>query len=422
VFVLDAGEMLLKGLHNEEDAERTSRAETVLGLATQLGLDAWAPARIDVRAAGAARLLRSPAVSANARDLGLELPASRVLERGGVRLGVIGLSGEDSLRNAPGRAVQAVREALQPGAADAWVLLSNAPAEVNRLVAEQVPGLGIVLATRGDHQDPPLRTSGAPVVELPDRGRYLTVGRVALAAASGAWALDEAGPLARLGEARELAVRAGPEARDAARARAERAREKVAEQAAGRRLAHFSDQPLGTDLDGPSALDSALRAWASRSEAEAEARAVAPAAAQEGYAGSGACARCHADRLAAWTYSPHAQAYNTLLTRESGNDPECLACHTTGWGQPGGYGKATPAALRTWKAVQCEACHGPLGAHPHPQRGAPDVTEATCRSCHDTANSPSFDYASYLKRISCVMVSASEGAGKAPAERPLAPR
>jgi predicted CXXCH cytochrome family protein len=29
------------------------------------------------------------------------------------------------------------------------------------------------------------------------------------------------------------------------------------------------------------------------------------------------------------------------------------------------------------------------------------VTEAGCIQCHDQANSPDFDYASYLRRASC---------------------
>lgn len=416
-FVLDAGEMLVKGLRNEATTERKARATTVLRLATELGLDAWAPARIDVDALGAAGVSASPAVCARPDDLGVDAPAARVVERGGVRLGVLGLAGSDAMRATPGAAVEALRAAMTNVSADAWVLLSNADENVNTAVAEQVPGLGAVLATRGAQHDRPRTTGGAPVIETPDRGRYLTVLHVALGAEHGPWTLVEGGAWERLSSERRMLGVAPAATREAVARRVETLRAEVAPRMAGRRLVQVEDLPLGSDLDGASTLDATLSAWANQSEADAERRAQTPSSRAGAYAGTGSCARCHADRLAAWTFHPHAKAHGTLLTRGAGQDPECLGCHTTGWGQPGGYGEPTPAALRTWKGVQCEACHGPLGAHPDPQRGAPKVTEATCRRCHDEANSPQFDYGTYLARISCTMVSTQEATP--PAESPL---
>ena len=58
--------------------------------------------------------------------------------------------------------------------------------------------------------------------------------------------------------------------------------------------------------------------------------------------------------------------------------------------------------LRSFKGVQCESCHGPLRGHPEDGRvDAHAVTEATCVGCHDAANSPDFDFASYLRRATC---------------------
>lgn len=416
-FVLDAGEMLVKGLRNEATPDRTARATTVLRLATELGLDAWAPARMDVEALGPAGVLASPGVCTRPEDLGLKLPAARVIERDGVRLGVLGLAGSDALRATPGAAVEALRAAMTNLTADAWVLLSNADENVNTAVAEQVKGLGAVLATRGPQHDAPRTTAGAPVIEAPDRGRYLTVLHVALGADHGPWSLVEGGAWDRYASERSMLGVAPPATREAVARRVATLRAEVAPLMPGRRLVQVEDLPLGSDLDGASTLDATLRAWANQSEADAERRAQTPSSRAGAYAGTGSCARCHADRLAAWTFHPHAKAYGTLLARGAGQDPECLGCHTTGWGQAGGYGEPTPAALRTWKGVQCEACHGPLGAHPDPQRGAPKVTEAACRRCHDEANSPQFDYASYLARTSCTMVSAQDATP--PAESPL---
>ncbi len=436
VFQLDAGEMLVKGLRTEPTPERRARAETVLGLARALGLDAWAPAPIDVEALDGATFAPSGALAANAAALGVPLTASTVLVRDGVRLGVVGLANESAFRAGPGGAVAAVRAAVDPAQADAWVVLSNAPGPVNVAVAEQVAGIGAVLSTRGETHDPPLPTAGAPVIETPDRGRYLTTLRVALGAGPGAWSVvpatgGRAAPLLRLATERTLAAKADASLAEAARARVARARVDALPLVEGRRLVVVEDVPLGSELDArppavvASAVDAALERWTRRSATDAEARADATRPGASGYAGSGACARCHAEHLAAWAYTPHAKAHGSLVARGAGTDPECLGCHTTGWGEPGGYGTPTPAALRAWKAVQCEACHGPMAGHPEPRGSASTadaahatVSEATCRRCHDAANSPQFDYGTYLKRVSCVMVDA-DPTGTAPVESPL---
>ncbi|MEN9784814.1 MAG: hypothetical protein RLZZ299_78 [Pseudomonadota bacterium] len=407
VFVLDAGEMLVKALRVEEAPERRSRARAVLDLARRTGLDAWAASPVDLEAAGPPLLKANGALAAGWDADGL--PARRIVERNGVRLGVIGLPApRDGAAPLPAaRAVTQVRAAMNVDA-EAWVVLSNAGDAASRAVAEGVPGLAAVIATRGESLDAPYATSGAPVVEVPDRGRYVTVIRAALGTDPGPLALVERGPLARLSEQRGvLARQSTPEGRAEAQARVEATLRDIDTLAAGRNLAHVETRPLGSDLDGPSAVDDVLADWRSRSTREAEARAATTSDAPI-WAGSGACARCHTGHLAAWTYSPHANAWNALQSRGQGENPECLGCHTTAWGAPGGYGTPTPAALRTWKGVQCEACHGPLGAHPEPQRDAPAVTEATCRRCHDAANSPNFDYATYLARVSCVQQASRE--------------
>lgn len=102
------------------------------------------------------------------------------------------------------------------------------------------------------------------------------------------------------------------------------------------------------------------------------------------YIGSGKCRKCHGDQHKTWKKTAMASAFAILKPgerieekREAGLDPDkdytkdeqCLPCHVTGWGLPGGYsippeGK-TPAARKAQKAakamegVQCEACHGP---------------------------------------------------------------
>jgi hypothetical protein len=125
----------------------------------------------------------------------------------------------------------------------------------------------------------------------------------------------------------------------------------------------------------------------------------------ERYAGRGTCTECHAALDAHWTRTPHALAWKSLVDRGEEHNPDCLPCHTTGFAQPGGF--VDPGQDRSLLNVQCEACHGPMLVHSQQSERSPVrrdpgllVTQATCRRCHDLANSPRFDFSTYLPRIS----------------------
>jgi len=122
------------------------------------------------------------------------------------------------------------------------------------------------------------------------------------------------------------------------------------------------------------------------------------------YVGRNECVTCHGTEGAHWSKTEHAQAWKTLLDRGESTNPDCLACHTTGFAAVGGF--ADPGGERALLNVECEACHGPMARHVQeagrrgfaPSPGRP-ITEAVCRRCHDPANSPRFDYATYLPRV-----------------------
>ena len=100
---------------------------------------------------------------------------------------------------------------------------------------------------------------------------------------------------------------------------------------------------------------------------------------QPAFASSGACVNCHTQEFGRWSYSSHARAYETLQREGQAENPECVACHSTGFAQPGGFGTLERTHIRKFKAVQCEACHGPLKDHPHDERvQALPVTAERC--------------------------------------------
>ncbi len=98
------------------------------------------------------------------------------------------------------------------------------------------------------------------------------------------------------------------------------------------------------------------------------------------YVGTKTCRTCHLGEHKSWEATRMAKTFDALapgggrdMRVKVGLDPdkdyrgdgECLACHVTGFGHPGGYEvpeKGDRTAAREAKAresVGCEACHGP---------------------------------------------------------------
>lgn len=116
------------------------------------------------------------------------------------------------------------------------------------------------------------------------------------------------------------------------------------------------------------------------------------------YVGLSRCAVCHQPFIESWRKTRHANAFLSLSQTGRERDPECLGCHTLGFGEEGGFVniEATPELAN----VQCEACHGPGREHlqDYSKPMAP-VTKDTCIKCHTQQNSPDFNYRYYLEKI-----------------------
>lgn len=105
------------------------------------------------------------------------------------------------------------------------------------------------------------------------------------------------------------------------------------------------------------------------------------------YVGSALCAGCHQQDFAAWQKSAHASAFAALLRRESDADPNCIGCHSIGFGTPGGYRREFAGSKLV--DVGCESCHGPGSAHVKQRTSGKEVTEhfrplgaGDCLRCH----------------------------------------
>jgi formate-dependent nitrite reductase cytochrome c552 subunit len=166
------------------------------------------------------------------------------------------------------------------------------------------------------------------------------------------------------------------------------------------------------------------------------------------YVGTKSCKTCHnksktGAQYKVWEQTAHAQAFETLksevaleLARKAGVEgnpweaPECLRCHTTGFGA-GGYevkdeafwnpdpedrvAKKAVKRMAGLQSVGCEACHGPGSAYKKKKvmeaifNGETDAAsvglivpnEETCLTCHNE-DSPSykpFDFEERVKEI-----------------------
>lgn len=160
------------------------------------------------------------------------------------------------------------------------------------------------------------------------------------------------------------------------------------------------------------------------------------------YVGADKCGECHKKAFNKWKNTKHAKAYEGLLLGRKDQrkgwikrhyDPECLACHVTGW-EPeqvlryqSGFQIEELARNKhlftNLKGQQCENCHGPGSDHvtledawkikPDPKlndrliklRNQMKLTLAAakekrvCYKCHDLDNSPKFKFEKYWKEV-----------------------
>ncbi len=115
------------------------------------------------------------------------------------------------------------------------------------------------------------------------------------------------------------------------------------------------------------------------------------------YVGEAVCERCHKSEADQWRTTAHSRAWKTLVDNKKDADPECETCHVVGFQKPGGFQTAqlSPAMSN----VQCENCHGMGTQHEAFAKNPPRITEATCRQCHNETTSPDFSFSVFEPHI-----------------------
>jgi hypothetical protein len=122
------------------------------------------------------------------------------------------------------------------------------------------------------------------------------------------------------------------------------------------------------------------------------------------YVGSQGCVGCHASAAKVWQDSGHAGAMEALVNKKADADPNCLACHTVGFGSPSGYRREF--AGRKLADVGCESCHGPGSLHVDQHQNQLPVTfkfrplgAGDCQNCHFGEFSRPFDWNRFWPHI-----------------------
>ena len=76
-------------------------------------------------------------------------------------------------------------------------------------------------------------------------------------------------------------------------------------------------------------------------------------------------------------------------------NPDCLPCHATAMGKPGGF----PQKGVDLSGVQCESCHGPGEGHPPGKMLVQKPSPETCGPCHTRRDSPMFNAEGFWQLI-----------------------
>ena len=419
--------------------QERAKAESLTGILTGLHLAAFAPGPADF-AMGPdtwrrlAESVHAPALAANAG-----MQSVRLIDAGGTKVGVVGVSDfrpaiGDPAEGAPVATdpVEAARTAVASARAQGAtvvVVLASTPRRAARSIASSVEGVDFVIAAREEANvaPPPERVGRAYLLTAPNQGKFLGVldlflqGEGAFQDASessvqaGRTRLD-----ARITELRDRLAgwerdpsvdRAAVATQRERLADLERQRGSLAAPPAPATGRYFRARAIevSTDVAKLPAVATQIATYFRNVNEHnrveyATLRAPAPQRGVAFYTGIESCHDCHEEAYDVWRGTPHSHAYRTLEEISKNFNLSCVGCHVTGYRQPGGSEVVQNEGLRD---VQCESCHGPGSAHVAARGAAARRStirlqapaEFCATQCHTPEHSDHFNYTQYLPRI-----------------------
>ncbi|WP_437632639.1 multiheme c-type cytochrome [Sorangium sp. So ce854] len=408
-LVVGAGPLLFTDpeVKPERSSQDAWKAEAMALAAKEIGLAAWAPGENDwaLGADALAKYKQQAGAAALAGNLEGVKGVQGVVVRdvAGVKVGLVGVSDPKGRTGAypegvkAGPAIEAMKAGIEEAkkqGARVFVGLAALPRGEALRIADSVPELHVLVlgkpSERGDGNDgqkPPVMIGSTLVVEAPNHLQSVAVVDLFVrGGGDGPLVFADAGGVARAEELislsariRELEIRLNGwegdtrvSAKDVAdrkadleKLRAEKAKLEAAETKVTGSFFRYSlvevREKLGADKDVAAQLLAYYkRVNAHNKEAFAD-RVPEPAAKGEAsYIGIDACTNCHDEERKVFDGTAHARAYATLQQDFKEYNLDCVSCHVTGYGKPGGSTVTHNASLQN---VQCEECHGPGSLH-----------------------------------------------------------
>jgi hypothetical protein len=323
------------------------------------------------------------------------LPVTRthlIRDIGGIRIGITGVTATGYQRAASSEApellvpvspLQEVMDTFREEGVDFPVLLADVSGEELQAIVEQVEGFRLIIQGEGfnKHSGVTILDNGARLVRIGDQGKYL-----------GRLRLDFNSDGTNVGE-------------------------------------EIENVPLDSTAPTLASITQTLTDFKIELRQRREEfltdppnpfrRAQSPMLIDvlSGYTGVAFCRDCHVGYDLGDTYRLHENAWG-ILDEAAQTNPECLECHTTGYGVP--TGMEDPFRDTNMRGVTCEACHGPAAEHVRTQTAIKDgldesqmlplddptgipftreVPEEVCIRCHTPEWSPDFDYETWIERV-----------------------
>ncbi len=413
VLVLDGGASLFPDIDKAQDNDRLNlllKAELICEAYNRMGYQAMAVGTSELLL-GLDELLhlsevaKFPLLSANLQT-GERFPFKpyTVVEVAGLRIGIMGFLIESIGRVYLQKAVpdgkvlptiDAARKVVEElrGKVDLIIAISHVKMETNRELAKTVPGIDIVIDPSIEYnshhprvKDPDWENLVGGTLILRADGRGTSLGSVNIEFRKTGAGM---GSRLRLDALVDLEKKVTATEADLAELR----------ELQGRNLYTLRRLPLS-----PHYLDDLEAAALINAHKDGDEVAAIPAFAKptgrDLYLTAEACKDCHLKQYENWTNTRHSKALEGILSTNMERRPECITCHTTG------YGPAflDPEEIKKFGGVQCEACHGTQPEHVKDPEAYPfsSTSEMTCLPCHnkDFLNKP-FSYYMSLKKVQC---------------------
>jgi len=399
-LVVGAGPMLF--LNARSDAGRDTqvgfKADALADAYKALGLSAWAPGANDwlLGDTSLTNLVQRTGATLLAANLkgGAKLQPTKLVDISGIKVGFVGLSLPLVLGKSPNGveatdAAAAAKSALgelKAAGSQLEILLAAMPRGAALRLLEAQPGFEVAVLGKpfdeGEANDPPQSPTligKTLVVETPNHLQALGVVDLYVrgqsfdfADGSGLEAAERKQEIGRRlreikarieqgGSAQDLATLEG----ERASLEAERAKLRDAQPPAQGSFFRFQSVEVTEKLGSDPTVSQHIAAYYQRvndhnREAYKDLAPVAPAAGEAGYVGVEVCRKCHESQRKFWSSTSHAAAYATLSVQHKEFNLDCVGCHVTGYGKPGG---TTVTHVENLTSVQCEVCHGPGSKH-----------------------------------------------------------